>query len=275
MNLARLALVAFVALLAAGCGLVRAPATRPEVRGCDPSEVARPGQLLPLCISTDYGPMSVEGEYVPGVVQCEVGGFRQAPAALEAQAIVARTYLLAHLTRNGPEARVPLTSVFQCWKVPVAEEVLLAANRTRDLVLHRHGEVLDANYAAGTSKREDDCAPKAPSEAGYDEYDTWEAMREAWVAARKAGRRLRFSGVAWTELLVTRNEGRTGLAVEPTPFAPARPTNRGAFGQWAAVCLARKRGYGAEEIVKYFFGEDVELSRPLETNPAVAATPRS
>ena len=67
--------------------------------------VAAADRLMPACVDTVRGAMEVEREYLPGVLECEVGGFRKTPAALEAQAIVARTYLLAHLTRQGPECR--------------------------------------------------------------------------------------------------------------------------------------------------------------------------
>lgn len=221
-------------------------------------------QLMPACVDTVKGAMRIESEYLPGIVECEVGGFRKTPAALEAQAIVARTYLLSHLTRKGPDARVRLDGTFQCWKTPRSAAVGDAVGATRDVVLHRDGDVLDANYAAGTAKREADCGPKPPAASGYADWESWAEMRTAWAEARRNGKRLRFDGVAWTELLVTKNEGRDGLAVEPTPFAAVRPTNRGAFGQWAAACLAGKRGYRASDIVRYFFGADVQFSRRLE-----------
>jgi hypothetical protein len=255
-----LAVAAATAGLLSGCGGLRGR----SLGDCrDDAALAAADRLMPACVDTVRGAMEVEREYLPGVLECEVGGFRKTPAALEAQAIVARTYLLAHLTRKGPDAVVRLDGTFQCWKAPTSEAVRTAVRATDDLVLHTAGDVLDANYAAGTPKREADCRPKPPGAAGYDAYATWADMRAAWVSARKAGKRLRFDGVGWTELLVTENEGRTGLGVEPTPFAPKRPTNRGAFGQWAAACLAGKRGYAAPDIVRFFFGADVEFSQPV------------
>jgi hypothetical protein len=257
-----LAGVGAAAGLLSGCGGLRGR----SLGDCrEDARVTGDARLMPVCVDTVRGAMEIEREYLPGVLACEVGGFRKTPAALEAQAIVARTYLLAHLTRQGPEAVVRLDGTFQCWKAPSADAdaVRAAVRATDDLVLHTGGDVLDANYAAGSNKREADCRPKPPEAAGYDTYATWAEMRAAWVAARKAGKRLRFDGVGWTELLVTDNEGRTGLAVEPTPFAPKRPTNRGAFGQWAAACLAGKRGYAAPDIVRFFFGADVEFSQPV------------
>lgn len=260
-----LGLAALAGAVLAGCGGLRAR----SLADCrDDAGLEAADRLMPLCVDTVRGAMEIEREYLPGILECEVGGFRKTPAALEAQAIVARTYLLAHLTRKGPDAVVRLDATFQCWKSPKSEAVRAAVRATDDLVLHTDGDVLDANYASGTPKREADCRPKSPEAAGYDDYATWAEMRDAWRAARKAGKRLRFDGVGWTELLVTENEGRTGLAVEPTPFAAPRRTNRGAFGQWAAACLAGKRGYAAPDIVRYFFGADVEFSRPVPSPPA-------
>jgi hypothetical protein len=254
----RATVIGALALALGGCGGL----AHRSLGDCTAASAPRSAeQILPACVDTVRGAMPIETEYLPGVLECEVGGFRKTPAALEAQAIVARTYLLAHLTREGPDAVVRLDGRFQCWKPPTGDAVRRAARVTADVVLHRDGDVLDANYAAGTPKRLPDCAPKSPPEAGYPDFETWEAMRTAWVEARRAGARLRFSGVGWTEFLTTRNQGRDGLAVESTPFAPRRPTNRGAFGQWAAACLAGRLGYEAPAIVRYFFGDDVGFSR--------------
>ena len=260
--------LAGVVLALYGCGGAR------SLGDCR-AETAAQGaaQIMPACVDTVRGAMQVEAEYLPGILECEVGGFRKTPSALEAQAIVARTYLLAHLTRKGPDARVRLDGTFQCWKTPRSTEVREAVRATRDLVLHRHGDVLDANYAAGTARRAADCGPQSPEVSGYEDWESWTDMRAAWTDARRNGKRLRFGGVAWTELLVTKNEGRDGLAVEPTPFAAIRPTNRGAFGQWAAACLAGKRGYKTPEIVRYFFGADVQFSHPVA--PPAADSPPS
>jgi hypothetical protein len=254
------ALLVLLAFVAAGCGR-----TGPEAEVAACAAGAPKDRILPACVWTPRGAMDVEDTYLPGVVQCEVGGFRDRPAVLEAQAIAARTYLLAHLLRKGPLAEVPLTSRFQCWKAEASGASVAAVRATTDRVMHTFGEVLDANYAAGIRHREKDCAPAPPARAGYDQA-SWAEMRSVWQRARKEGRRRPFDGVSWTELLVTDNGARDGLAVVPTPFAPARATNRGAFGQWAAACLARARGYDHEALLRHFYGRDLELS-PLPGAP--------
>ena len=224
------------------------------------AEVGRPRAVMPACVETPKGAMAIEDEYLPGVVQCEVGGMHKTPSVLEAQAIVARTYLLAHLLRTDLDRGVPLTSRFQCFAEGATAASREAVARTRDVVLHHQGQVLDANYAAGVRRRSADCSPLPPDEVGYARFPDWEAMRAAYLAARLRGERRPFAGVAWTEVFIVINEGRTGLDVRPSPWNPARPTNRGAFGQWAALCLARERGAGALTILRYFFGADVELT---------------
>jgi len=251
---ARGALAVLLAFAAVGCGR-----TGPEAEVAACAAGAPRDRILPACVWTARGAMAVEDTYLPGVVQCEVGGFRKWPAVLEAQAVAARTYLLAHLLRKGPLAEVPLTSRFQCWKADASGASVAAVRATTDRVMHTFGEVLDANYAAGIKHRENDCAPAPPARAGYDQ-GTWADMREVWKRARKDGRRRPFDGVSWTELLVTDNGARDGLAVEPTPFAAVRATNRGAFGQWAAACLARVRGYDHVALLRHFYGRDLELS---------------
>ena len=46
-------------------------------------------------------------------------------------------------------------------------------------------------------------------------------------------------------------------------MAPERLTNRGAFAQYASVCLAENLGYETADILRYFYGDDIGFSRPL------------
>ncbi len=247
------------AALALGCGGPRNGVTLDDclARHADPAHPS----LLPPCVWTTVGAMPTERDYVAGVVDCELGGVRDAPAALEAQAIAARTYLARRLERRGNDTRIPLTSRFQCWRSAIRPHARAAALATRDRVMHVEGALINANYVAGAGRLDDDCRPRSPAANGYDDT-TWEAMRRQYLEARRARRRRPFDGVWWTEVVVTRNEGREGEAVAGTPMASPRPTNRGAMGQNAAVCLARK-GYDTESILRYFYGADLELYVPL------------
>ena len=254
---------ALLALALCGCG------SRPVAPGC--VEPAERTTLLPSCIETERGRMSVEAKYVPGVVECELGASTEG-AALEAQAIAARTYLAGHLERRGEDAGIPIGSHFQCWRAPKSERVVDAARYTADLVM-LHGEALvTANYVAGARTLAIDCSAGTPAENGYDEDATWDSMREAYLKARRTRSPRLFGGSAWTEVVVTRNEGRSGDEVERTPMAGDHAHNRGAMSQNAAVCLARDAGYEVHDILRYFYGDDIELSGPLpapEDDPGV------
>lgn len=221
------------------------------------------GSPLPGCIDTERGIMPVESVYIAGVVQCELAPLTDAHAALEALAVVARTYLGRYLERKGPGAEVPIGPRFQCWAPAERVRARDAALHTRGTVLHVDEALIDANYVSGARKLSIDCKPLPPTEQGYRGYASWAQMRAEYTRRRRARIRARFGGVSWTEVVVTRNEGLRGDKVVPTPMAPARATNRGAFAQYAAVCLAENLGYETADILRYFFGDDIGFSRPL------------
>lgn len=210
------------------------------------------GDLLPATISTDVGTMNVEERYLPGVVDCEIAYFTAAPAALDAQAIAARTYLARWLSEHGPAATVPIGPHFQCWREPVYPRSAQAARRTRGVLLRHQGQLISGNYAAGASKLDDACTPPGPDAFGYD--GSWDSIRRAFVV-----RGQRLSGPAWTEIFVTRNGGRRGDAVEPSRLGPTRPWNRGALGQHAAICLAERRRLPTAAILRHFYGDDIAV----------------
>jgi hypothetical protein len=218
--------------------------------------------FMPVCVATARGAMLVEQEYVPGVVECELGGAVDAPAALEAQAIAARTFLAVFLDRRGEDAEVPTTSRFQCWKSGAGPAAIAATRRTADVVMHHEGALISANYAAGTRRLGADCAPRPPADSGYD-FESWAAMRADFEAALNDGHWPRYGGTDWTEVLVTRNAGLQGDKVVQSPLAGRASANRGALGQNAAHCLARAAGYDTQSILRYFYGDDVHLSAPL------------
>lgn len=253
----------FLALLLSGCGA--GPVTDYVTVGdCAAHTLPPPGERLPPCINTERGVMPLEDTYIAGVVQCEMAPLTTADAALEAQAIAARTYLAAYLERKGPDVEIPIGPRFQCWKPAKLDRAIAAAVHTSGTVLQvGDGSLLNANYVSGARKRTFDCDPLPPKAQGYKDYDTWDAMRAEYIRRRKARIRARFGGVSWTEVVVTRNEGKRGPAVQGTPMASVRPTNRGAFGQYASVCLAENLGYETADILRYFFGDDIGFSRPL------------
>lgn len=255
-------LLTLLALLA-GCGSAP-PSTFITLGECRAMHPPHPASPLPGCIDTERGIMPLEETYIAGVVQCEMAGLTDADAALEALAITARTYLGRYLERTDPDREVPIGPRFQCWKPPLHPRAVGAAIHTRGTVLHVDGALIDANYVSGARKLSIDCKPLSPREQGYADYASWDTMRAEYLRRRRARVRARFGGVSWTEVVVTRNEGRRGEAVQGTPMAPKRATNRGAFAQYAAVCLAENLGYETADILRYFYGDDIGFSRPLK-----------
>lgn len=250
------------ALALAGCG-GPPPTSYLTLGECRAMHPPRPESPLPGCIDTDRGIMPVEDLYIAGVVQCELAPLTDAHAALEALAVLARTYLGRYLERRGPDAVVPIGPRFQCWAPPERTRSQDAARHTAGTVLHVGGALIDANYVSGARKLSIDCKPLPPKDQGYSGYASWDAMRREYVRRKRSRSRARFDGVSWTEVVVTRNEGRQGPDVLPTPMAPSRLTNRGAFAQYASVCLAENLGYETADILRYFYGDDIGFSRPL------------
>jgi len=251
-----------------GCG------PRPAVKshsGCDGRQEA---DGLPSCVRTTQGVKSIEEEYIPGVIECELGPLTTSEAALDAQAIAARTYLLKHLQRKGPDAEIPTTPRFQCWKPPHRQRAFASAQRTVGLVMQYEDEVINGNYVSGARTRTADCTPDSPKANGYD-FSEWAVMRELYVRARAARRRHPFKGTSWTEVIVTYNEALRGDDVTPSPIASIRPANRGALSQWGAICLGEKQHYAMEQILAYFYGDDIKLAQRAPSRPADVPAPKS
>jgi hypothetical protein len=171
------------------------------------------------------GVVRVEEEYLPRVVACENGA--AAPAALEAQAIAARSYLYYRLDREGVIHDGARDQVLSCAQAPTAahrEAVRATAHR----VLYHRGRQIAGFFVAG-----------AP--AG---------------GPRCRGARRDPSG---TESFVTDNRGRRGSRVRRTSLGADDPANRGCMSQRGAACLAA-RGRTGEQILRAYYGEDVEVA---------------
>lgn len=256
-----------LAVLCLGCGPTHTGLTLEECNtrydGNGPRRT-----VVPVCINTARGAMAVEREYIPGVVDCELGWFTTAAPALEAQAIAARTYLLGWLDRNGDETRtVPIGPHFQCWRKAAHKRSEAAAAATQDVVMHLDGAFIFANYASGARHRDATCQAQPPTKHGYD-LPSWAAMRAHYDAARRRGTRRPFKGAYWTEVLVTHNAGKDAQQLAPTPFARKSPLNRGAFGQYEAACLAKEQGLETTAILEHFYGTDLHYSSPWSPEDA-------
>lgn len=213
---------------------------------------------LPRTIETEKGRLSIEEEYIPGVVACEIGRRLWGGAAMEAQAIAARTYLARYLERTKGSKVIPIGPRFQCWKPTDDYRVRQAALSTASQVLRYEGALITGNYVAGTPHLTAGCDPLPPTNAGYT-GSTWGEMLATYRDDRKQHGRTLFKGTAWTEIFVTRNEGKSGEDVSASAIARPVNYNRGALGQNAAVCLTNNLGYETLDILRYFYGEDIEL----------------
>src|SRR5262245_16090385 len=187
------------------CSLALAGCLEPGDTGGEQTKAAPGPGGLPETIRTDQGMMNVEKQYIPGVVDCELGWFTTEAPALQAQAIAARTYLARYLSANGDAANVRIGPSFQCWREAVWQRSRDAAAATVGVVARYQGALIYANYDSGADRLATDCSPPAPSTFGYP-YATWSQMRQAYQGGE------RFSGYAWTQIFLTYNEGRTGAA---------------------------------------------------------------
>lgn len=226
--------------------------------GTTPTQAS--SSTLPRHISTDKGALSVEDDYIPGVVACEIGRRTWGVPAMEAQAIAARTYLARFLERTKGKKVIPIGPRFQCWKATLDERFQRVAHSTAGQVLRYEGSLITGNYVSGSHKLTPGCEPQPPSAVKYTGLD-WADMLVRYQKGRKEQGRTIFKGTAWTEIFVTRNEGKVGRNVSPSAIAGPVRINRGALGQNAAVCLANNMGYETIDILKYFYGEDIELEQ--------------
>ena len=107
-------------------------------------------------ILTADGWLSLEDEYVPRVCTQENGG--AAYLALEAQAIAARTYLLRAMRDDpalGVSKAVTNGESFQAFADVANDGCLEAAKATRGVMARYQGELVIANYVAGSRVNED------------------------------------------------------------------------------------------------------------------------
>jgi len=175
------------------------------------------------------GEVAVEREYLPRVVACENGaaGYE----ALKAQAIAARSYLYYRLDRTGSIADGTRDQVFSCGREPT-EEHRQAVRDTAYQVLSHRGRQVAGFFVAGARPRHARC-----------------------TGGRDTTR---------TERYVTYNGERSGRAVRKTRLGANHPANRGAMSQNGADCLAQ-RGWDASQILRFYYGADVEVSRADDT----------
>lgn len=203
-----------------------------------PLQQPTPGMRVPAPLPAAHCEVQVEGaglldlevDYLPYVIQCENGGANL--EALKAQAISARSVAYYNMETSGSICDSQACQVFSCGAEPLPIHYQ-AVEETAGQYLMFNSTLTYGFYVAGDS----DTAP--PACVGVS------GSTEGWV---------------------TYNEGRTGTQVEQTelgfvhdPGDGGYGQNRGCMSQWGARCLENNNGYDYLGILRFYYGDDIEL----------------
>lgn len=176
------------------------------------------------------GVIDLEAEYLPGVVTCENGGANL--EALKAQAIAARSVAYYNMETEGQICDSQACQVFSCASEPSALAIQ-AVQETSGLYLMYNDTLTYGFYVAG----DNGTAPPACVGVG--------GSTEQWI---------------------TYNSGRSGSDVEQSNLGLVIPVgdplygqNRGCMGQWGARCLENDNGADYLDILRFYYGEDIEV----------------
>ena len=176
------------------------------------------------------GLLDMEEDYLPHVIQCENGGANL--EALKAQAIAARSVAYYNIETSGSICDGQGCQVYGCGSTPAAIHYQ-AVEETSGVYLMYNDTLTYGFYVAG------DNGTSPPACVGS-------------------------SGT--TEHWITYNEGRSGTNVIQTelgyvhdPGDAGYGQNRGCMGQWGARCLENDNGYDYLGILRFYYGDDIEL----------------
>ena len=203
-----------------------------------PLQQPTPGVRVPAPLPAAHCEVQVEGQglidletdYLPHVITCENGGANL--EALKAQAISARSVAYYNMETDGSICDSQGCQVYTCGNdpLPIAYQ---AVEETAGQYLMFNGTLTYGFYVAGDNNTD---PPSCVGVSGSTEH---------WV---------------------TYNEGRTGTEVEQTelgfvhdPGDGAYGQNRGCMSQWGARCLENSNGYDYLDILRFYYGDDIEL----------------
>lgn len=182
-----------------------------------------------------HGTKAMESDYLPNVLACEAPG-NATLEMLEAQAIAARSYVTYFAETSGEICNGQGCQVYSCGRTPTALH-RQAVDNTSGVIMRYNDNLTIGFYVAGDKTPNSNCVGNS-------------------------------AGVANTERWVTYNEGRTGTDVEQTRLGFRHSTtsgeygqNRGALSQWGAQCLSTNFDYGSLDILRYYYGEDIEFEQ--------------
>ncbi len=178
------------------------------------------------------GVLDMEEDYLPHVIQCENGGANL--EALKAQAIAARSVAYYAIETSGSICDSQGCQVYSCGNTPSALQHQ-AVEETSGQYLMFNSTLTYGFYVAG----DNNTAP--PACVG----DVNGGATEHWV---------------------TYNEGQSGFDVEQTELGFVHQPgdfgygqNRGCMSQWGARCLENDNGYDYLDILRFYYGDDIEL----------------
>lgn len=176
------------------------------------------------------GLIDMEADYLPHVIQCENGGANL--EALKAQAIAARSVGYYNMETSGSICDSQGCQVYSCGATPQPIHYQ-AVEETSGVYLMFNNTLTYGFYVAG------DNSTAPPACVGVS------GATEGWV---------------------TYNEGKTGTNVEQTalgfihdPGDFGYGQNRGCMSQWGARCLENNNGYDYLDILRFYYGDDIEL----------------
>lgn len=233
-----------MALALAALGAQACDAEAPRDEGIEPRDGQLPlqhpvpGMRVPAPLPAAHcdvqvegqGLLDLEGDYLPHVIQCENGGANL--EALKAQAIAARSVAYYNMETSGSICDSQGCQVYSCGATPSAIHHQ-AVEETSGIYLMYNNTLTYGFYVAGDNNT------SPPSCVGVS------GSTEGWV---------------------TYNEGLSGFDVEQTalgfihnPGDAGYGQNRGCMGQWGARCLENDLGYDYLGILRFYYGEDIEL----------------
>ncbi len=189
--------------------------------------------------------LNIETQYLPYVVMPEDGSFGVPFESLKAQAILSRTYAYYKKKYDPSGSNF---DVYDDDRDQVYDPSSNPTNNVRNSILQTNGIILKWSYRPGYNYPSG-CSPpininKVITVGFYYQGDSSSGTNEK----------------------VTYNKGKSGECIEQTSGGTVRdppslnPYNRGALGQDQSHILANN-GYGWQNILKYFFGEDIIIEQ--------------
>ncbi len=218
----------FTAVLLPALATLGCMADQPERVGTVEQQVVAPIGAAHCSIQVQgKGVKAMETDYLPHVIQCENGGANL--QALKAQAIAARSVAYYNIATSGSICDGQGCQVYSCGAVPKAIHHQ-AVQETAGQYLSYGSMLTYGFYVAG------DAGAKPPGCIDVGGY---------------------------TSKYVTNNKGKTGGNVEQTSLgyigAPGYGQNRGCISQWGARCLENKVGYKHLDILRFYYGADIDV----------------